>query len=292
MRRIFLPALVLLGTLVALLWAGGFGWGPIVITKATEYKLVLFQGDPLNTITEAGWSLRVPFFTEVRSFDRRLQYLNAEPVEMLIKDSQRLIIDYYAIWQITDPLEFTRSYKDGRVGAEGRIQESVNALVGAKIGGLDLSQLLSRAAVLDQLDEESNAALGSTGVRVVDVRLNRTEIPKAAEPAAFNQMREQRRALSREYRAKGNTSAREIVADAERKARQVIAAARSESEVTRGEGDGEAAAIYAESYGADPEFYAFFRSLEAYRKALSTRTTLVLGSDHAFLRYLDPGIRE
>jgi membrane protease subunit HflC len=142
--------------------------------------------------------------------------------------------------------------------------------------------------VIASLDDASEAALGETGIDVVDVRLNRIELPRAAEPAAYEQMREQRRAISRELRVVGERRAREIRANAEREAELTLAQARSKAEITRGEGDAESARIYADAYNADPEFYSFVRSLEVYRATLKGSTTMVLPPDHEFFRYLDP----
>lgn len=292
MRRIAFVGLVAAALVVGLLWAAEFNYGPIVITRENEHKLILRFGEPVSVLDKPGIAFRVPLLDSVEAYDRRLQYLNARPVEMLIARGEKLIVDFFVVWRITDPLTFRENFPQvfpqSMKAAEERIQERVNALVGAKIGGLALSQLLQRAEVLSQLDEESSEALGSTGVEVVDVRLNRTEIPSNAEPAAFAQMREQRRALAREYRVGGERQAREVRADAERQARISIAEAQAQAEITRGEGDAQSARIYADAYGRDPEFYAFVRSLEAYRKTLLEGTTMVLAPDHEFFRYLQP----
>jgi membrane protease subunit HflC len=144
---------------------------------------------------------------------------------------------------------------------------------------------------ISSFDEESTEDLRGTGVEIVDVRLNRIELPRAAEPAAYSQMREQRRALSREHRAVGERRAREVRASADRQARLVLATAEAKAELVRGEGDAESARIYADAYSRDPEFFAFLRSLEAYREVLRERTTMVLPPDHAFFRFLDPAAR-
>jgi membrane protease subunit HflC len=164
----------------------------------------------------------------------------------------------------------------------------VGSLVGDAIGNLSMTELLSRAETLELLDAKATAELASNGVRIVDVRINRTELPLKAEAATFEQMREQRRAISREKRAIGDREARELRAKAEREARELVATASSEAVVIRGEGDAQAARIYAEAYGKDPEFFAFVRSLEAYRKTLGDKTTIVVPPDHEFFRYLDP----
>jgi membrane protease subunit HflC len=263
----------------------------VVITREDQHKLILRLGDPVSIQKEPGLTLRIPLLDSVEVYDRRLQYLNARPVEMLIARGEKLIVDFFVVWRIHDPLAFRQNFGNDMRRAEDRIQERVNALVGAKIGGLELSQLLQRSEVLTQLDEESSEALASSGVRVVDVRLNRTEIPANAEPAAFAQMREQRRALAREYRVGGERQAREIRAEAERLSRTQIAEAQALADKTRGEGEGESARIYADAFGQNPEFYSFVRSLEAYRKTIGEGTTMVLPPDHEFFRYLQPSAR-
>ena len=172
--------------------------------------------------------------------------------------------------------------------AKKRIQRTVGSLVGDTVGNLTMAELLARAAILDSLDERATEELESNGVRVVDVRINRTELPVRTESATFEQMREQRRAISRQKRAIGAREAREIRATANREAREMVAQANADSEVRRGEGDAEAARIYSNAYSKDPDFYAFVRSLEAYRKTLGEKTTLVVPPDHEFFKFLDP----
>lgn len=286
--RFFFVVVVLAALFVGMIWAAQLDRGPLVINREDQYRIVLRLGKPIDEMVEAGWRLRIPLLDEVQVFDRRLQYLNAAATEIEIGENQRLIVDYYVIWQIAAPLEFRRSFPGGVREASDRIQQRVGSLVGASIGNLTMQELLSRAEVLEALDTRASEELASNGVRVVDVRINRTELPLKAEAATFEQMREQRRAISREKRAIGQRAARELRAQAEREALEIVASARSRSEILRGEGDAEAARIYAQAYGKDPEFYGFVRSLEAYRKTLGERTTLVVPPDHEFFRFLDP----
>ncbi len=288
MRRLFFPLLVIAGILVGLLWVGSFGIGPVIVVREDQVLIVLRFGEVVKVLDEPGPSWRIPVLDSVITYDARLQYLNAEPVEKLAMGGEKLIIDFYAVWKLSDAHAFRRSYPQGFPQARRRIQETLNSLVGAKIGGLTRTQLLARSEVISSLDEESDAELASTGVDIIDVRLNRIELPRAAEPAAYRQMREQRRATSRELRAVGERRAREIRAKAERNARLALAEARSQAEITRGQGDARSARIYAQAYNKDPEFYAFVRSLEAYRATLKGRTTMVLRPDHEFFRFLDP----
>lgn len=304
MMRLFSILIVLGAIVVGALWAAQYDSGPIVINQADEYRLVLRLGVPQPELIEPGVAMtdeflgfelpfrypfiRLPFFDEVLVFDKKIQYLNAAPAEVEIAGNERLIVDFYALWQIQSPLLFRRSFPGGMQEAQIRIQRTVGALVGDAVGGLTMAQLLARAESLERLDENATAELESNGVRVIDVRINRTELPLPTEQATFEQMREQRRAISRERRAIGEREAREMRARAEREARELVAVARAESEVLRGEGDAEAARIYAAAYSKDADFYSFVRSLEAYRKTLGENTTLVVPPDHEFFRFLDP----
>lgn len=288
MRRILFALLVIAGICVGFLWAGSFGLGPVVVVREDQALIVLRFGEVVDVLEEPGVAFRLPFIDTVLTYDARLQYLNAGPVEKLAMGGEKLIIDFFAVWQLSDPHAFRRSYPGGFPEAQRRIQETLNSLVGAKIGGMTRAQLLSRSDEISSLDEEADAQLASKGIDVIDVRLNRVELPRAAEPAAYRQMREQRRATSRELRAVGQRRAREIRATADRDARLTLAEARANAEIARGEGDAVSARIYADAYNEDPEFYAFVRSLEAYRATLKGRTTMVLPPDHEFFRFLDP----
>ena len=291
MRFLFLP-IVLIALIVATLWAAQIDQGPLVINQADEYRLVLRLGKPIAELTEAGlpgmYYPRIPFLDEVQVFDKKIQYLNAAATEIEIAENERLIVDYFVLWQIESPLDFRRSFPKGSAEAKKRIQRTVGSLVGNAVGTLTMAELLARAETLDDLDERATEELKSNGVRVVDVRINRTELPLPAESATFEQMREQRRAISRQKRAVGEREAREIRAKADREAREMLAQAHADSEVLRGEGDAEAARIYAVAYSKNPEFYAFVRSLEAYRKTLGEKTTLIVPPDHEFFKFLDP----
>lgn len=300
MRFLFGP-IVLGALIVGLLWAAQYDKGPLVINRADEYRLVLRLGKPVAELTQAGvgrmgdtqWPfIRLPFIDTVQIFDKKIQYLNAAATEIEIVGNERLIVDYFVLWQIKSPLEFRRSFPGGMEEAKERIQRTIGSLVGNSVGGLTMAELLARAEVLESLDEEATQELASNGVAIIDVRINRTELPLPTEQATFEQMREQRRAISREKRAIGEREARELRAKADRDARELLAQANADAQVLRGEGDAEAARIYAEAYQIDAEFYAFTRSLEAYRKTIGENTTMVLAPDHEFFRYLDPSSRE
>ena len=283
MRRVLSFVWIALVLAVAGLWAGQYGYGPVVVTQEWHYHIVLRLGQPVRTITSPGVSMRIPVLETLLVQDKRLQYLAVDPSEMIVGD-ETLLVDYYAVWRISDPLLFRRRYPD-MSAAERVIRARLQSRVIDKISSLPLDAILARADLLGDIAIQTTDALADSGVEVVDLRISRTDIPKTNEESTFNQMREQRLAIAREYRARGEREAREIRAKADREARTLLAQATSQAEVTRGEGDAEAASIYAAAYSGDPEFYAFVRALEAYRKSIDEGTTLVLSPESEFFDY-------
>jgi len=300
MMRFLVLLLTVAALFVAAVWSSNFrlpgnlSLSPIVITKETDLNVVLYPvtGQVHKTLIEPGLTWIFPG-SRVITLDRRLQHLNAEPVDVVISGKETLITDYYALWRVVDARAFIDNFpqvqSDAAFGmnkAQARVQEAVNGLVKARVAGLELSELLKRNESLDRLAGDTRTELAETGVEVVEVRINRTDLPVKALESAYAQMREQQRALAREYRVRGERKAREARAIAEREARNTLAEAHAFNERTRGEGDAEAARTYSDAYNADAEFYAFVRSLEAYRKTLGEGTTMVLPPDHAFFRFL------
>ena len=280
--------LIAMACAAGVLWAGHFGYGPVVIVNQWEYKIPLLLGAPWREpISEPGIAFRWPLIETMVTIDKRLKYLDARPAEVPI-ESEVMIVDYFAVWRVSDPLQFRRSFPGLERDASTVIQRRLQSEVGAKISKMPLEELLGRSQVLTALSDEVSQSMSEKGIEILDVRINRTELPERAEQSAYEQMREQRHAKSRELRARGEREAREIRAKADREARTLLAQATSQAEVVRGEGDGKASAIYAQAYQKAPEFYAFLRSLEAYRETLRTHSTLVAPPDHTFFRYLDP----
>lgn len=289
MRRMLpLLALVAAAAAVALVWAGELGIGPVVITREGEQKLVLQFGRPRLQLTKPGLALRIPLVEEVRVFDARLLYLDSDPQQIQTRDEEPLVIDNYVTWRIANPLLFYQTFPRGREGAEAQIDRTVDADVRDVIGQNTLDEVLTsrRVEIMNTITAQSREALDAFGIVVVDVRLNRTELPPGTEENVFARMRAERERLARKLRAEGDESARKIRAEADRDARVIVAEATRDSEILRGEGDAKAARIYAEAYETDAEFYGFVRSLEAYRKTIGKGTTLVLSPNHEFFRIL------
>jgi membrane protease subunit HflC len=291
MRRVLFLVLVAAAAFAALVKAGELGFGPIVVTREDEQKLILLLQNPRDQATKPGLSFRIPILEEVRTFDRRWLHMNAQPESVKTVDRVDLVVDNYVIWRISDPLAFYRHFPTGHDPAEQQIGREVAANLREVLGRHSIPEILSdkRDAIMAEIKANTSKALEDYGIEVRDVRLNRTELPEKVEQNVYARMSAEREALARKARAEGEEQARSIRAEADRQARVLIGQARETSERVRGAGDAESARAYAEAYTRDPGFYAFVRSLEAYRKTLGEGTTLVLPPEHEFFRVLETG---
>jgi modulator of FtsH protease HflC len=280
-----LLVLVLLSGVTSIL-----GFGPVVMNREGEQRIAVLLGDPVAVILEPGLALTVPF-VNIQVLDGRWRHLSTKPRLVQTLDLEQIMVDHYAVWRISDPLQFRRTFPTGVQDAEAQIDRQVSGQAREVIGKKRLMQVLKeeREAVLAEIAKKSNAAVERFGVEISDVRLSRTELPKQTEENVFARMRAERDRLARKYRAEGDQQARSIRAEADREARVIRAEAQRDAEVERGRGDAEAARIYAEAYSTDADFYAFVRGLEAYRKTLGKGTTFVLPPDHEFFRLFQSG---
>lgn len=287
MRRLLFALLVLSAIGAAGIWLGEVGWGPVVITHEDEQKIVLFFGSPISIRTAPGLSLRPPF-AEVRVLDRRYQYLNSEPQQMQTRDAELAVIDHYVVWRIADPLRFFSDFPQGMDQAQAQVDRVARSNVRDVVGQRTMQELVAdaRNEIMDAITQQSRERLSQFGIEVTDVRINRVELPETTEENVFARMRAERDRLARKHRAEGDEEGRRIRAEADREARVTVADAHRQAEILRGEGDAEAARIYAEAHGQAPEFYGFVRRLDAYRKTIGERTTLVLPPDNDFFELL------
>lgn len=289
MRRLLFVGLVVSAALAALVWAGEVGIGPVVVTHEDEMKIVLLLGSPVSVQTEPGLSLRVPFFSDVRTFDKRFLYTNAEPLPMQTRDAEQPVIDHYVVWRIRDPLQFFRSFPTGIQQASDQVDRVTRSNVREEVGKRTFAEVVTtaRGEVMEAITEASAAELASFGIEVRDVRINRTELPRSTEENVYARMRTERERLARKYRAEGDEEGRRVRAEADRDALVTVAEATRQASELRGAGDAESARIYAEAHGQAPEFYGFLRRLEAYRKTIGSQTTLVVPPDNEFFELLE-----
>jgi len=264
-------------------------------TRETEFALITQFGRPVRTVVNAGLHVKWPFQSILR-FDRRLRVYNPRPSEFLTRDKKNLVIENYVAWRIDDPDRFVKSVGDTD-SAEMRLHDIIWSGLSAALGTLDLESLVSAsadkvqaAAMLDMLTTHADLkALEQYGIRVVDVRIKRLNLPEQNKQSVFARMRAERGRIAMQYRAEGEEQALVIRANADREKEAILSAAYKDAEKIRGEGDAEATRVYGQAYSKNPHFYKLVRTLESYKKVLDDKTTIILNSDSALLKVLTQG---
>ncbi|MBW2541461.1 MAG: protease modulator HflC [Deltaproteobacteria bacterium] len=292
MKRLLILVVVLAILFGVAVAAGNHFLSPIVITPEGKQQIVTRFGDVVDE-TEPGLSWKIPFLDEVKEFERRLLYLNTEQDVIQTKDQERIVVDNYAMWRITDLTAFIASFPRGVSQAERQMDRVVRAGVREVIARHTLTEVLTdkRTEIMEAIRNGVADSFAETGIAIHDVRINRTELPEAIEKSVHERMRADRERLARKFRAEGEEQARKIRASADRDARVIVANAKGEAQIARGEGDAESTRIYAAAFGEDPKFYAFTRSLEAYRNTIGEGTTLILSPNSEFFEFfIDSGV--
>jgi membrane protease subunit HflC len=264
-------------------------------TRETEFALITQFGRPVRTVVNAGLHVKWPFQSILR-FDRRLRVYNPRPAEFLTRDKKNLVIENYVAWRIDDPDLFVKSVGD-TASAEMRLHDIIWSSLSAALGTLDLESLVSASAdkvqassMLDMLTTHADlTALAQYGIRVVDVRIKRLNLPEQNKQSVFARMRAERGRIAMQYRAEGEEQGLVIRANADREKEAILSAAYKDAEKIRGEGDAEATRIYGQAYSKNPHFYKLQRTLESYKKVLDDKTTIILNSDSALLKVLTQG---
>ena len=270
----------------ALLLAGVSG--SLFTVNQTQQALVLQFGEPNRTIQEPGLAFKLPFIQDVTYYEKRvLSLIPQDAEEVILSDQKRLQVDAYARYQIEDPLLFYQTVRN-ELGARGRLEAIIDSSVRRALGRETLASILTgqRNDITRSIGEEVNASVSSLGIKIIDVRLRRADYPAATSQNIFNRMKSEREREAKEFRATGEEEAQKIRADAEKTRTVIISEAQREAQETRGAGDGKAIEIYADSFGQDADFFAFYRSMEAYRKSMNNNdTSLVLSPDSSFFRF-------
>ena len=252
-----------------------------------EQVLVLQFGDPKRVITEPGLKVKLPFIQEVARYDKRVLDYDAPAEEVIAEDQKRLVVDVFVRYRITDPLKFRQTVRRELLLRDRLKSMTSNAMRGV-VGKVQMLDLLSekRARIMHDIRDIMNAEGESFGIKVIDVRVRRADLPEANSEAIYNRMKSEREREAKEFRAQGAEAAQRIRSLAERNRTVLLAEARKTGEILRGEGDSQSIKIYAEAFGKDVDFFSFYRSMEAYRKSLSgDGTTMVLSPDSEFFRY-------
>ena len=269
-------------------------YGTLFTVAQTRQALVVRLGQPIREITEPGLSYKIPLIDSVIGIDKRILDLENPAQEVFASDQKRLVVDAFARYRIVDPLKFYQAV--GSVeGADSRLSSLLNSALRRVLAEAELIQVVRdqreqlMARVREQLDSEAKAF----GISVVDVRIRRADLPTENSQAVYQRMQTERQRQAQEFRSKGTQEAQEIRAKADRDVTVLLAEAQSKGEQVRGEGDAERNRIFAEAFGQDPEFFSFYRSMQAYEAGLRANDTrMLLKPDSNFFRYFgDPSGR-
>jgi len=254
----------------------------------TQQAIVIQLGKPLEGIYGPGLHFKVPFIQQVMTFEKRILVYDASPTEILTKDKKNLVVDNYTKWAITNPLRFYTTVRNEN-GAQARLDDIVYAGLRVELGQHNLSDIVSetRDALMMKVTEKSAKRAEDYGIRVVDVRIKRADLPEQNEKHVFGRMKAERERQAKQYRSEGEEESKKITAKADMERTIILAEAYKISEKLKGEGDAKSIKIYAEAYKKDIEFYGFIRSLEAYGKALEKDTKLVINLDAPFFKYMN-----
>jgi membrane protease subunit HflC len=281
------PTTWILGAMVALLLA----LSSMFVVNEAQTAIVLNLGKIVRSDLQPGLHFKWPLVEDVRKFDRRLLSVEVPAERVVTKEKKDVEIDYFIKWRVREVITFYRNTSGGsEQAAAERIKPIVRNAINARINLLTLAEVVSsgRTDLTRELLAVINKDAAALGIEVVDVRIKRVNLPQESNilESVYNRMRAERTRVANQLRAEGTQAGETIRADAERERQVLLANAEREAQIMRGEGDGRAAEIAARAYGQDAEFYAFYRSLEAYRATLSDgRTVMVLDPDSEFLRY-------
>ena len=270
---------------------GLVGLSSIFIVDETQQVVILQLGKPVRTITEPGFNAKLPFpFQERIIFDDRLLEYDSPPEEILSKDKKSLIVDNYVRWKIVDPLQFLKTVQ-AIPTAKSRMDDIVYSELRRELGTHDMVEIITqnREEIMDVVTKASNEATLSYGISVIDVRIRRVDLPSENEESIYARMEAERKRQANKFRSEGSEEAQKIRAATDRDKTIILADAYKEAEKIRGEGDAKAVQVYARSYSSDPKFYEFVRTLDAYKKVVDDKTTLVLPSDSKLFKLLIEG---
>lgn len=265
--------------------------------EETQFAIITQFGKPVRVISTAGLKLKWPDpIQSVRRFDRRLLLFDPEPSEFLTQDKKNVLVDSYMGWRISEPLKFLESVKERSV-AEVFLADIASAAMGAALGNYSLSALVStdpQQNKVDQIMEQVSSkcrekAAADYGIKILEVRLKRLNLPEQNKESVFERMRTERERMAKKYRSEGEEEAIKIRAEADKECRTILSGAYEKAQKIIGEGDAEATRIYASAFNRDPRFYKLVRTLESYGKFLNEKTTVVLSTDSELLKLLTEG---
>ena len=255
-----------------------------------QFALVFQLGEVKHVISEPGLNFKIPMIQNVRYFEKRIITLdNAEPERFITSEKKNVLVDSYIKWRIVDPSLYYISVSGDEARAKTRLNQTVNAGLREEFGKRTVHDVVSgeRDKIMEQMRQKADVDARKIGVQIVDVRLKRVELPTEVSDAVYRRMEAERKRVANELRSEGSAEAEKIRADADRQREVIIADAYRDAQKIKGEGDAKAAAVYAQAFTQNAEFYAFYRSLEAYRGSFKNKSDiLVVEPNSDFFKYM------
>jgi membrane protease subunit HflC len=280
---------LLVGTLLVLI----VGSLSLFVVDQRQNAIVFRLGEVVNVKTQAGLYFKVPLLDNVRYFDVRILTIDtAEPERFLTSEKKNVLVDLFVKWRITDVRQYFVSVQGTEALAQTRLLQTINDGLRAEFGNRTVHDVISgeRDKIMDLMRDKANEDASKIGVEVIDVRLRRVDLPQEVSEDVYRRMNSERARVAKELRSTGGAESERIRADADKQREVIIAQAYREAQKNRGEGDARATAIYARAYEQNSEFYAFYRSLEAYKASFRGKTdVLVLEPNSDFFKYLKSG---
>ena len=276
--KFILPIIIALGVLAYL---------SFFTVKEINQAIVLQFGNPKRVLNEPGLKVKIPFIQNVVFLDRRILSLDPQPEEVIASDQKRLIVDAYSRFKIVDPLKFYISVGNEMV-ARSRLATIINSRLRSVLGKHSLATLLSeeRSKQMAIIQEGVNVEAEKFGITIIDIRIKRADLPQANSEAIYKRMQTEREREAKQFRARGAEIAVTITSTADKEVTVILANANKQSEIMKGEGDGIRNKIFADAFGQDPEFFSFYRAMQAYEKALiGGETTMILSPDSDFFKF-------
>lgn len=263
------------------------GWQSLFIVHQTQQAIILQLGHPKDVVYRPGLHFKIPLIEDVLYFDARILDYDARPAEAITSDKKTIVLDNYARWRIVDPLLFYRTVRT-IPNAQARLDAVVYSQMRAHVGRQTLTEVVSsaRSAIMDSVTAQASQQMKEFGIEVIDARIKRTDLPAENQRAIFDRMRAERERMAKQYRSEGAEESTKIRSSADKERVLILAEANRNSEILRGEGDAEAAAIYANAFSNSPEFFNFQRGLEAMKKSLTGNTRVILSEDNPILEPL------
>jgi len=276
--KFILPIIIALGVIAYL---------SFFTVKEINQAIVLQFGNPKRVLAEPGLKVKIPFIQNVVFLDRRILSLDPPPEEVIASDQKRLIVDAYSRFKIVDPLKFYISVGNEMV-ARSRLATIINSRLRSVLGKHSLATLLSeeRSKQMAIIQEGVNTEAEKFGITIIDIRIKRADLPQANSEAIYKRMQTEREREAKQFRARGAEMAVTITSTADKEVTVILANANKQSEIMKGEGDGTRNKIFADAFGQDPEFFSFYRAMQAYETALiGGETSLILSPDSDFFKF-------